>query len=139
MRVDTALTLVNEGLALPPHWEVWAEDHTNRFEDSICLHVNITNARSSDREFAPQYKNEVNGGARAKFVVPVGDCTDAEDLVFRVILAIVEDFTHEVREFVRVANTSWAPFHPHKIDGIKRWSDKSGTDPYRDYLFGITS
>lgn len=137
MRVDTALSLINDGLTLPVGWEIFAEDHRKRFEESVCLNVNITDARKSEREEAPEYKALTNGGARAKFVVPVGDVEGIEDLVFRVILAIVEDFTHEVREFVRVKSTSWAPFHPHKIDGIKRWADAHGTDPFRDYLFGI--
>lgn len=137
MRVDTALSLINNELAYPVGWEIFAEDHRKRFEESVCIHVNITDARKSEREEAPEYKAIVPGGARAKFVVPVGDVESIEDLVFRVILAILEDFTHEVREFVRVKSTNWAPFHPHKIDGIKRWSAAHGTDPFRDYLFGI--
>lgn len=137
MRVDTALALVNDGLALPPYWEVTAEDYTHRYEDTICLTVNITNARASERENQPDYATEVDGGARAKFMVPVGDCEGVEDLVYRVIVAFVEDFTHEVREFVRLKHTGWAPFHPHQTDGIKRWSQAHGTDVLRDYKFGL--
>lgn len=35
------------------------------------------------------------------------------------ILMVIEE--HEMREFLRIAPTYWAPFHPHHTDGIRRW------------------
>lgn len=137
MHVDTALTLVNESLVYPPGYKVTATDHSKRFEDTVCLHVNI-DAQASDRAEAPDYATKIKGGARSSFAIAVGDVKDVEQLTYRVINALIEATTHELREFVRVTPTFWAPFHPHRIDGIKRWSQAEGVDPKRDYLFGLS-
>jgi len=137
MYTETAVTLVNESLVFPPGWSVTATDHTSRFEGTILVHVVLTEAKKSEREEAPDYKVPIPNGARSAFPVLVSDVEDIEGLVFRLIEAMSEAYTHEIREFTRVAPTYWAPFHPHKGDGIKRWAAATGGDPKRDYLFGL--
>jgi len=137
MEVETALKLVNEGVIFLPNWEVIAEDHTDRFGDAICVKFNITDARRSEREFAPGYTEVVPNGARARFPIYVGDIHEPTELLGRVLDAALDNFAHEAREFLRLQPTGWAPFHPHRDDGIRRWAERTGRDPMRDYLFGI--
>lgn len=142
MHVDTALTIINESLVYPPGYTVTATDHTSRFEDTVCVHVSI-DAKRSERELAPEgYPEDVPGGARSSFPIAVGDIEDGDGalaaLTYRVITALVTATTHEIREFVRVKPTYWAPFHPHRLDGIKRWSKAQHTDPSADFLFGLS-
>lgn len=138
MFTETAVTLVNESLVFPPGWDVKAEDHTHRFQGTINVKVTLTEAKKSEREEAPEYNVPIPGGARSSFPLYVGDVDDIEGLVFRVIEALEEAYVHEIREFVRVAPTYWAPFHPHRGDGIQLWAKYRGTDPKRDYLFGLS-
>lgn len=136
MRVDTALAIVNDNLVTYPDWTVHAEDHTNRYEDTIRVHFTIGGARASERENAPDYPVVVTGGIRVAFPIHVGDITDADELVGRVIDAALRAFEHEIREFTRLANTGYAPFHPHTREGINRWAQRTGRDPQLDYLYG---
>jgi hypothetical protein len=138
MRVDTALTLINEGLTYHPGWVVCAEDWTHRFEDTVRVTVYLTEARLSERENFPDFTGQVDPpGARARFLLTVGDVADAAELVFRLVRIFERNMSHEIREFTRVRDTGWAPLHPHTIDGRARWSDLSGDDPLYDLAFGV--
>lgn len=117
MEVSTALELIDT-LIYKPGWTFSATDHTNRYEGSIILRIDYP-ARNTDRDQAPDYPVEINTYAQEPILV--ADCRDVVDLcrqVLRVIDAIDE---HEARESLRVAPSNWAPFHPHKVDGMKRW------------------
>lgn len=132
MRVDSAVTLVNS-LVLKPGWKVEAEDYSHRHEG--CIRVNFTYvAYRSERELAPDgYPELVPGGARAAFVIAAGAMKDDYDLYRKVIeLIVFEIELHEWREFLRVPGTFWAPFHPHRTDGMERW----GT-PEKDMTWGV--
>jgi hypothetical protein len=86
MRVDTALTLINEGLTYHPGWVVCAEDWTHRFEDTVRVTVYLTEARLSERENFPDFTRQADPpGARARFLLTVGDVADAAELVFRLV------------------------------------------------------
>jgi hypothetical protein len=124
-------------LAFAPGWTVTAEDATNRFEETICVRFVIA-VPNTDREHAPEYKVPVAGGARSAWPIYVGDITDPAELIGRVLDAAVENVTHELRETARLAPTWWAPFHPHRADGIRRWSERTGRHPSADYLFGLS-
>lgn len=137
MEVETALTLVNESLIFLPNWEVVAEDHSDRFGEAVCVKFNITDARRSEREFAPDYCEFVSTGARAKFPIFVGNIYEPAELLGRVLDAALDNFAHEAREVLRLKPTNWAPFHPHRDNGIHKWAERTGRDPMRDYLFGI--
>lgn len=137
MQVETAITLINESIYTVPGVEMKAEDYRHRFEDAICLSVNLTEARRSERELAPHYPETVPGGARSKYVIQVGSIDDVAELVGRVLDSLLDTYSHELREFTRVRPTNWAPFHPHKEDGIKRWSARVKHSTERDLKFGI--
>lgn len=117
MNVSSAIRLVNE-LVYKPGWSFTAEDHTNRFEGSIKVRIDYP-ALNSNRERAEHgYDEEIK--TYASFAMIVLDCDDVS-LYRKVIERVIEIEIHEAREFLRVEPTFWAPFHPHRIDGMKRW------------------
>jgi hypothetical protein len=82
------------------------------------------------QEHAPAYSRLLEPSAA--FLVPVGDIDEPVQLYDRLlkdVLLRIEE--HEHREAFRVGADYWAPFHPHKTDGIKNWGD-----PAADYTFG---
>jgi hypothetical protein len=131
MRTETALELI-DGLTYKPGWKLIASDHSDRFEGAIKLHVEYL-AANSNRELADAgYPEQIV--ARAEFPIMVGDCDEACTLYRRIIDALMEIELHEAREFLRVRSTGWAPFHPHRLDGMRRW-DPTNVRP--DFTFGI--
>lgn len=130
MRVDSAVQLINS-LVYKPGWTFMANSHTNRFEGTVKVLVTYP-ALNSDREDAPDYNSPIEpDGARASFPIIVSDLDDTG--IYRAILDIIVKIeTHEAREFLRVEPTMWAPFHPHRIEGMKRFGDVDG-----DLAFGL--
>ena len=138
METQSAITLVGQ-LIYKPGWKFTATDHTNRFEGTIKVRVDYP-ARNSNRDQAEEgYPEEIM--TYAEFPVLVGDCSSVLTLYRRVIDALVRIEEHETREFLRVPGTNWAPFHPHRLDGMKNWHKTQGTDVLpelsADLQFGI--
>lgn len=131
MEAQSAVALLNN-LVLKPGWSVVAEDYCRRHEG--CVKVDVTYpAYRSERELAPDYFELVPDGAKAAFVVAVGDINDDCELYRRLLhILVLEIEMHEWREFLRVRPTMWAPFHPHRLDGQNRW----GT-PEKDRIWGV--
>ncbi|MBM0256376.1 hypothetical protein [Micromonospora sp. 4G55] len=127
MEVKSALDLVN-AIIYKPGWRISAEDHTRRFEGAIVVRIDYP-ARASERDEAPDYEREIN--TYATFPLIVADCDDV-GIYRRIVDKLIAIETHEIREFFRIQPTRWAPFHPHRIDGMKRWGDPDG-----DLQFGI--
>lgn len=129
MECSSALRLIEQVIFMPG-WRLEAEDHTKRFEDAILLTIHYP-ARSTARADAEAgYPEEIVTYAR--FVVLAGDCDSDEDLwrvLMEKILLVLE---HEAREYFRIKPTSWAPFHPHRRDGMRRWGN-----PATDLGFGL--
>lgn len=129
MECESALRLI-EQIVFMPGWRFEAEDHTKRFEDAVMLTIHYP-ARSTARAEAPDdYPNEINTYAR--FVILAGDCDDDEMLwrcIMEKILLVLE---HEAREYFRIRPTFWAPYHPHRREGMKRWGN-----PATDLGFGL--
>lgn len=134
MQATTAVELLNTGMIYPPDVQITAEDWTHRFEDSVRITVNLPGAKYSDRQYAPDYSVDNTTGTQA-FVVPVGTC-DIFSLAGCVLDLIGRVREHEDREFLRLRSTGWAPFHPHKTDGINRWAERTGRSPALDYDYG---
>lgn len=134
MLISTAIELVSQ-LVYKPGWNFAAEDHTRRFEGSILLRIDY-HAYASERKEAPEYLREID--TYATFPLVVRDC-DAIDLYRAVLACILEIEEHEAREFLRIEPTMWAPFHPHNIDGMKRWQTHRIMAPklIDDLKFGI--
>lgn len=128
MRVESALHLIAE-LAYKPGWKFEAVDYRNRFEDAVMVKVTYPAQRSEREEAAEGYPTEI--APYASFVFVVGDCNEVT-LYRRILEVIMKIELHEAREFLRVSGTLWAPFHPHRIDGMKRWGDMEN-----DLLFGV--
>lgn len=132
MFVDTAIHLIDQ-LVYKPGWKFEAKDDTKRFEDSICIKITYPaydSARESWDDDLGQYTKQIVTYATFRFIVR--DCCDV-DLYRRVIEMIMKIEEHEAREFLRTKETLWAPFHPHRLDGMKRWGDNLEGD----LLFGV--
>lgn len=123
MNIDTACQLIAT-LIYKPGWKFQAASFEKRHEGVIALRVTYP-AMNSDRDQADNgFPNEVPGGVRADFVMPVGDLKDATCLYKRLLCNVIMKIEeHEAREFLRVQPTKWAPFHPHHQDGMERWGD----------------
>jgi len=134
MNVASAVELINNSLVYKPGWTFTATDHTNRFEDTIVVRVDYPALNSNRDQAADGYQQEIQ--TYASFPLVVRDCTD-EDLFFQVLTAIGKIELHEAREFLRLKPTMWAPFHPHNVDGMKRWSVRTGDRMVDDLQFGI--
>lgn len=133
MRIDTAIELVND-ICFWPGWKFTATDHSNRFEGSICVRVDYK-ARNTNRENAPDYDQVIDTYASFPIVVRDLDQVGLYHAVFDKIQVIRE---HEDREAFRSKATLWAPFHPHNVDGMKRWHHKPELiDLSSDLQFGI--
>lgn len=129
MEVTTAVELVNS-LVYKPGWTIAATDHTNRFEGAIVLRIDYP-ADNTNRDQAPDgYAERINTYAQEPIIVI--DCPDETALFKRVIEKIIAIETHEAREYFRVKPTFWAPFHPHRTEGMARWGN-----PADDLKFGI--
>lgn len=134
MNVASAVELINNSLVYKPGWAFTATDHTNRFEDTIVVRIDYPAQNSNRDQAADGYPESIQ--TYASFPLVVRDCTD-EDLAFQVLQAVVKIEVHEAREFLRLKPTMWAPFHPHNVDGIKRWDDRTGDRLADDLQFGI--
>lgn len=130
MEVDTALTIINEQLVYAPGWTIEADDFTNRFERGIRVNVKYP-ACATEREEAKQgYPRLIETGGR----FPVNLICDSEITLMRQILSqvIMPIHEHEAREMLRLKPTFWAPFHPHRVEGMERWGNPNG-----DLMFGL--
>lgn len=120
-----------------PGWSFTATDHSKRFEGSICLRVEYP-ARETSRDDAFEgYPNENRPYATFPIVVRDLDDSGLYYAILKVIMSIEE---HEAREFLRIRPTGWAPFHPHAIDGMRRWREACNCPAEQlesDLQFGI--
>lgn len=129
----SAVELINN-LLYKPGWTFTATEHDRRFEGTITVRVDYP-ARNSNRDQAADgYPEVIN--TYATFPMVVQDCTD-EDLYYKVLKIIEKIEMHEAREFLRVNPTHWAPFHPHRVDGMRRWAERTGSTMDADLQFGI--
>ena len=139
MLVDSAVALINS-LSYKTDWHIVASDMTSRHESAVRVEVTYP-AEQSERDEFPLYGTPVRGGARAAFLILVGDCQTDKDLYFRLLSEIILPIEmHEAREFLRVAPTGWAPFHPHRVEGMHEWAKRSGlANVEHDLKFGLAS
>lgn len=127
MQVDTALRLI-DNIVYRPGWKISATDHTDRFEGSIIVRIEYP-AQNTNRDQAPEYPEPIM--TRFECPLVISDCDDI-DLYRCIIEKILLIEAHECREYFRVGNTNWAPFHPHRVDGMRRWGK-----PEDDLHFGL--
>lgn len=128
MRVDSAIHLI-ENVMYKPGWNFTAEDHTNRYEGAVKLRIDYEAQDTSRDDAFEGYPHHIK--TYASFPLIVADCDDTM-LWRRMVESIALIDSHEAREFFRVRPTGWAPFHPHQIDGMKRWGKME-----HDIQFGL--
>lgn len=128
METESACRLINQALTYKPKWKFEAESNEKRFEGTItvCIHYP---AFASEREYEGEYTDEIM--TYAKFRIVVSDCDDMT-LYRRLLEKLLKIEEHEAREFFRVQPTNWAPYHPHRVDGIRNWGAE-----HEDLMFGV--
>lgn len=118
MYVASAIDLINKGLIYKPGWTFEASDHTNRFEGHVLVKVRY-HAHNSNRDCATRgYDEQIE--TYASFTFSVVNCTE-HDVIFQMLLAIIEIEIHEAREFLRDATSFESYFHPHRVAEMARW------------------
>jgi len=138
MQVSTAVELIHQ-LVFFPGFEFKATDHTNRFEGSVKVRVEY-DAWNTNRETLTdgQYTEKIK--TYAEFPLMVEDLNDEVMLYRRLMRVLMRIYEHEAREALRVRGTSWSPFHPHRVGGMRRWLQTSvddGLDLTGDFTFGL--
>lgn len=138
MKVESAIELINQ-LVFWPGWKLTATDHRNRFEGAILVRVDYRAVETGATNARGGYEKEIDTYATFPVIAEVYD--DVLHL-YRVILdKLMEIQLHEAREAFRVLPTMWAPFHAHRIDGMKAWQTTTGVacepDLMSDLQFGI--
>lgn len=135
MEVQSAVELVNQ-VIYKPGWNFEAEPHTPRFEGTISVCITYPAADSGSNSFPEAWRDGflhlVPGGAKARHPIVVSDVDDV-GLYKRLIDVILDIEEHEAREFLRILPTGWAPFHPHRVDGMRRWGKME-----HDLHFGLS-
>lgn len=130
MEVSTALTVINEQLVYAPGWTIHAESFTNRFERGIRVGVDYPACATEREEARDGYPRLIQTGGQ----FPVNLTCDSIETLMRQLLVdvIFPIHHHEAREMLRLKPTFWAPFHPHRVEGMARWGDPQG-----DLMFGL--
>lgn len=136
MRIESAIRLIDL-VIYKPGWSFEAEDHSKRFEGSILVTVRYVAQESGRPNAELGYPETIK--TYAKFPLLVGDINSEVELMRRLADCIMCIEEHEMREFLRMSPTYWAPFHPHQIDGMKTWHHTSGQPNFlsADLQFGI--
>lgn len=137
MQVSTAVELIHT-LIFFPGFEFKAADHTDRFEGSVRVRVEY-DAWNTNRETVTDghYTEQIR--TYAEFPIMVEDVADEHVLYRRLMGCLMRLYEHEAREALRVRGTQWAPFHPHRVGGMRRWlatSDDEAADLLGDFTFG---
>lgn len=137
MLVNSAIRLINEGLVYKYGWEFHAEDDTRRYEGAIKVKIDYPANKSERADMRAAALADEDTATEAimtyaTFRIIAEECKDDTALYKKVLEAVLRIEEHEAREFFRVLPTYWAPFHPHKADGMQRWGTREA-----DLLFGV--
>lgn len=135
MDVNVGIELINTGIVYKPGWTIRAEDYTWRMQGAVLVHISFA-APSSDREDAREGYQKVLAPLHNAFPMVIQDCVSEEDMLFKLLKVIIALETHEAREFLRRKPTYDAPFHPHRMADMVRWSDFTGGSVTDDLNFG---
>ncbi len=132
MDIASATQLV-DNLVFFPGWEFKASDHSKRFEGTISVRVEYPSCETSRERAAEGYPETNKPYVNVPIVV-----RDLDDIgLYRALIAVAMEIAeHEFREALRVKPTLWAPFHPHQIDGMRRWQEGSAQMDASTHLRG---
>lgn len=121
MDARTAVAEINS-IHFMPGWRIsarltpgdtwtWAPDRVR-----VTCEVDTVN---SDRDMAIKgYPEEIT--IAPSMVIDAHNISSRDELYAGILGWLVEIFTHEAREFLRVGDGMDAPFHPHKAEGDAR-------------------
>lgn len=140
MRASEAIALLgDDSWCTVPGWKAEVTDYTHRFSDSVVVRFVIADAPDSGGMNAPEYASPSDAGGQASHIIHVGDITTGDELIGRVLDAMIDQFAHEAREYTRLnKGGEWvAPYHPHQDATIMAWSERTGRDPVADYKYGL--
>lgn len=132
MLVESAVRIINDGIVFFPGWKIHAEDFTSRHEGAVCLHIEMCSWETNRPEAMAGFP--VQNHPRVTVIIQVADLEDDVALHHMVVQALIDCFIHEAREAYRVKPSGWAPFHPHTIDGMRRWGQ-----PDKDLTYGFNA
>lgn len=130
MQTQTAIRLIDE-MVYKPGWRFECTEGTDRFEGAVRMAVHYPALELGRSEAEHGYGLE-RADTIANFMLMVAAC-DNEVALYRIVaekIMLIEE--HEMREALRVRPTFWAPFHPHRQDGMERWGNPMG-----DLFFGM--
>lgn len=131
MLVQSAVAIINQGIVFFPGWKIHAEDFTSRHEGAVCLNIEMSSWETNRPEAMAGFP-EANH-PRVCVILQVSELDDIE-LHRTVIQTLIDCFEHEAREAYRILPTGWSPFHPHQLDGMKRWGKRD-----KDLTYGFNA
>jgi hypothetical protein len=135
MDVEEAMRLV-ANVTYKPGWTLTALDHRNRFQDTILVQVDYVALNTNRDRARDGYPEEIK--TYAKFPVIVGECPTEDALYQWIVRGLIAIEEHETREFFRIVSQDFrAPFHPHRIEGMRAWHGTGRTDVMPDLQFGL--
>lgn len=134
MNTDEAVATITDHLVYMPGWHFEVEPFEKRFQNTIRISVRYP-ARNSNKEDAPAgYPNDVPGGAKASFTLPLDAIHNRTELTIALQKTVFRSiWEHESREFLRWDDLEFdAPIHPHTRHGMANWGHEAS-----DYTFGL--
>lgn len=116
MDARTAVAEINS-IHFMPGWRVSA--HPLYSGSNVVVVTCEVDTVNSDQDMAVQgYPQKIT--IAPTMVIDPQDIRSKDALYAGILGWLVELFTHEAREFLRVGNDMEAPFHPHKAEGDRR-------------------
>lgn len=109
----------------------WSFDAFALSESMLAVQAGIETVNSNRDQALQGYPQHVVLGRRA--MIYLDEYETEDDLAEAVFAWLYEILTHEAREFLRVGPDMRAPFHPHRPEGERAWSDllNNPRDPKR--------
>lgn len=136
MQVESAVDYVNGGsFVYKPGYVFFAQSYEYRLQGTILLTISF-DALSTDRVDAKEGYKKILEPLHTTFVIQVKECRSDDDLLYQILTKIIELETHEAREFLRKRPTYSAPFHPHRVECMERYCEKSGRSVNDDINYG---
>lgn len=135
MDIDRAIRDI-ETITFLPGWSVTAAP-CDRFQGVLSLTVILPVVNSSN---PPEEPGDVYTIIPSFWLV-INDLDEFDnpfmELMGRVLEILGDVLMHEAREFFRVGLDHWAPFHPHRVDSMKRWATRRNISIEKDLQYGL--
>jgi hypothetical protein len=126
MDAKTAIETINDDIVYKPGWMITAEPYTQA-TPRIVVHFEF-NTWNSNREYFQEGTTRLREARiRVAHTLAVSDLKTTEDLMFELLMLILDTETHEAREFLRLKSAEFnAPFHPHRLMEMHGFGERTG-------------